>query len=287
MHKRIKVSVIIPFYNGAKWLEEAIDSVLDQTFKDYEVIVINDGSKEDIEYIKIKYKDLITIIDKENGGPSTARNEGIKLANGKYVAFLDSDDMWHRDKLEIQIKCMEEQNAIWSQTMLHYFGENIEDKIIDTSIYNGYVFPRCISSFKIQTSSIVVKKDVMIENNIMFPIDKRYGQDTYVWLELAKRYPILAIKHPYTKFRIRKNNAGFRAHVQLIARADMWKDIKNNRTSVCIKEIPLNMRINYELCIIASNILRLMKKIGIKNERILEVISKFIYLPMWITFKII
>lgn len=287
MHKRIKVSVIIPFYNGAKWLEEAIDSVLDQTFKDYEVIVINDGSKEDIEYIKIKYKDLITIIDKENGGPSTARNEGIKLANGKYIAFLDSDDMWHRDKLEIQIKCMEEQNAIWSQTMLHYFGENIEDKIIDTSIYNGYVFPRCISSFKIQTSSIVVKKDVMIENNIMFPIDKRYGQDTYVWLELAKRYPILAIKHPYTKFRIRKNNAGFRAHVQLIARADMWKDIKNNRTSVCIKEIPLNMRINYELCIIASNILRLMKKIGIKNERILEVISKFIYLPMWITFKII
>lgn len=286
MEKQPIVSVIIPFYSGAEWLYEAIESVVNQTFKDFEIIVINDGSKENIDKIVEHFRHEIKLINKKNEGPASARNEGINRASGKYIAFLDSDDIWEKEKLEVQINAMEDENAVWSQTMLEYFGENIKNKIIDTSIYSGNVFPMCLISFRIQTSSVVVRKDALINNDIEFPKDKRYGQDTYVWLELAKRYPILAINKTYTKFRIRENNAGFRAHVQLVARSNMWKDIRNNKTSIKTDEIPSLLKWNYECCILGENLLKLVKKCGVKKESSLEFISKILYIPNWIVFKI-
>lgn len=281
------VSVVIPFYSGVEWLELAIESVLNQTYKNYEIIVVNDGSKENIDTIKYKFKENIKLINKINEGPASARNEGIRRALGKYIAFLDSDDIWEKDKLDEQIKAMEKHNSVWSQTMIEYFGDDIKNKIIDTSIYKGNVFPLCLVSFKIQTSAVVVRRDVLLSENIEFPKDKRYGQDTYVWLELAKKYPLLSIDKPYTKFRIRSNNAGFRAHVQLVARANMWKDIINNNTSVKKSDVPLILRFNYRMCVASENILELVKKSGIKEEKLIEIISKVLYAPSWIGFKII
>lgn len=281
------VSVVIPFYSGVEWLELAIESALNQTYKNYEIIVINDGSKEDLSKIIEKFGDKVQLINKQNEGPASARNEGIFRAKGKYIAFLDSDDIWQSGKLNHQIQAMEDSGAAWSQTMLEYFGDNIKTKIIDTSIYRGNVFPRCLISFKIQTSSVVVKKEVLVTENISFPKDKRYGQDTYVWLELAKRYPLLSIAEPYTRFRIRENNAGFRAHVQLVARSDMWEDIKNNKTTININDIPMIVKLNYRWCSLNEKILKIIKKIGIQKENVVELISKFLYAPNWIGFKLI
>ena len=93
-----EVSVIIPFYAGVDWLSEAVDSVLLQTFKDYEIIVVNDGSPENMTEFLTQYSNKIKYIKKENGGPSTARNVGIDAAIGKYIAFLDSDDRIHEEE---------------------------------------------------------------------------------------------------------------------------------------------------------------------------------------------
>jgi len=102
-----KVSVIIPFYSNISWLAEAIDSVLDQTFKDFEIIVVNDGSPEDdIVFLEI-YQNRIKYFKTENKGPAHARNFGIEVAQAEYLAFLDSDDLWMPTKLAKQIELMD------------------------------------------------------------------------------------------------------------------------------------------------------------------------------------
>ncbi len=98
-----KVSVIITVYNGEQFIARAIDSVLAQTAKPYELIVINDGSKDGTLEVLKRYEGKIRYITIPNGGVSNARNTGIKMATGDFVAFLDADDVWHLDKLEKQL----------------------------------------------------------------------------------------------------------------------------------------------------------------------------------------
>jgi len=102
-----QVSVVIPAYNCAGTIERTISSVLNQTFKDTEIIVVNDGSTDDIETPLKKYASDVILIHQQNGGPSKARNQGISLAKGRYVAFLDADDSWFPEKLERQVDLLE------------------------------------------------------------------------------------------------------------------------------------------------------------------------------------
>ena len=95
-----KVSVIIPFYSRLDWLYEAIESVLAQTYPIHEIILVNDGSKEDLTEFLDKYGKRIIYLKQENAGPAAARNNGIRRATGDYIAFEDSDDVWMPTKLE-------------------------------------------------------------------------------------------------------------------------------------------------------------------------------------------
>ena len=99
-----RVSVIIPTYNREEYVVKAIDSVLGQKFDDYEFIVVDDGSTDNTKEIVNKYGDMIRYIYQHNSGVSAARNTGIKLAKGEWVAFLDSDDEWRPDYLLTQIE---------------------------------------------------------------------------------------------------------------------------------------------------------------------------------------
>lgn len=101
-----QVSIIIPTYNRARYVTKAIDSVLAQTYKDYEIIVVDDGSKDDTREALKPYIDKIRYIYQENAGVSAARNTGIRAAKGEWVAFLDSDDEWLPEKLAVQMDCV-------------------------------------------------------------------------------------------------------------------------------------------------------------------------------------
>lgn len=103
-----EVSVIIPTYNSARYLTQAVDSVLAQSFKDFEVLVIDDGSTDDTEAVMRRYGQPVRYIHKENGGVSTARNRGIAESRGRYAAFLDADDTWLPEKLERQLRALNE-----------------------------------------------------------------------------------------------------------------------------------------------------------------------------------
>lgn len=101
-----EVSIIIPTYNSAKYVTDAVDSVLDQSFSDLEVLVIDDGSTDDTESVMGRYTASVRYIRQQNRGVAAARNRGITESRGRYVAFLDADDTWLPDKLERQIAAL-------------------------------------------------------------------------------------------------------------------------------------------------------------------------------------
>ena len=157
------VSVIIPFYDHVDWLEEAVESVLTQTFSNYEIIVINDGSREDLSAFLEKYQQRIRYQFKTNGGPATARNLGIELAQGKYIAFLDSDDLWYPQKLERQVVSMEGTGAVWTQTNWHLFHSNDPQRAVifyKTDCY-GHFFPHSLISARIGTPCVMIRTDIL------------------------------------------------------------------------------------------------------------------------------
>ncbi|MCU0694119.1 MAG: glycosyltransferase [Polyangiaceae bacterium] len=100
------VSVVVPAYNAAWCVGKAIDSVLAQTYRDFEIIVVNDGSTDDTLAVLRGYGDAIRIVDQRNGGMSNARNAGIRAARGQFLAFLDSDDWWLPNKLGLQVQLL-------------------------------------------------------------------------------------------------------------------------------------------------------------------------------------
>lgn len=138
------VSVIIPSYNRFEYLLNAVNSVKDQTYKNYEIIVVNDESSqkeyyentiEDINLINIKKKDY----PDWGGSRQPLRNIGAEIAKGEYLAFLDDDDIWMKNKLELQIKEMLKNNSLFSSTE-GYYGEGVFDKNTSYELYNNEKF---------------------------------------------------------------------------------------------------------------------------------------------------
>lgn len=126
-----KVSVIIPTYNRAHFLAEAIQSVLDQTFTDFELIIVDDGSTDNTEDIVMKFKDpRIRYINQENSGVSAARNTGIKASDGEYIAFLDSDDIWLPQNLDFKVKLLDARPEIGLVCSDAYFYDSYSGAIL-------------------------------------------------------------------------------------------------------------------------------------------------------------
>ncbi|MGM0792394.1 MAG: glycosyltransferase family 2 protein [Bacillota bacterium] len=283
-----KVSVVIPFYNRVDWLEEAVKSVLNQTYDVYEIIVVNDGSRENMDGFLSRYGSKVRYIVKENGGPAKARNIGIELSKGDYIAFLDSDDIWLPQKLEIQIPLMVQRGAIWSHTSYETFVDgdvNGQTKLKKTSMFNGDIYPEMLPSCNIATPCIVVKGDVIRNDTMLrFNPEMRYGQDSYLWLNLAIRYNILAIDESLTKVRVRGTNAALRARVQLRARAILWKYMRDNKEVYFQKKVPIFVKLAFNLSVFGTAILKMCEKI-VKSDFYLENISRALYILPWLIFK--
>jgi glycosyltransferase involved in cell wall biosynthesis len=195
-----KVSVVIPFYNRAEKTIAALKSALNQTYKNIEVILVDDKSTDDIaklvSFIK-KYKNVTLVSLERNMGPSAARNRGIDEATGDYIAFLDSDDEFVESKIEEQIASMRKFNLSISHTS-YVRRDGNKDTVIRDRYLTGLVVPKIISGASIATPTVIINRKFLNSNNIRFNEDARLGEDSIFWLECAKHSEILLLDKPLT-----------------------------------------------------------------------------------------
>jgi len=190
-----KVSVVIPYYNRAHTIIRALESVVNQTYSNFEIILINDGSTDNSEKIVndffAKHKNVELIHLKQvNSGPSKARNEGIRMARGEYIAFLDSDDSWEHKKLELQIGFME-KNPDCMITGTNYNIITDGKKIIKYNDSSDFIFARFYKMlFKVFLClpTVVIRKDVFTKDGLLFKEGKHYSEDLLFFLQIVRRY---------------------------------------------------------------------------------------------------
>lgn len=224
-----KVSVIIPFYSHLDWLYEAIESVFSQTYTNYEVILVNDGSKEDLTEFLQKYGERIVYLEQENAGPAAARNNGIRHASGEYIAFEDSDDIWLPTKLEKQVAFMEKTNTMWSHTGFYYWwpSTGVLKEVNVSRDYDNIREQRRIST-QLATPSMMIDARVFKEKKLFFPEDKRNGEDDQLYTELSKLYKISLVEEPLLKVRMREGNSNSHAIERFHLRVENYRKWKAN-----------------------------------------------------------
>lgn len=193
------ISVIIPAYNCEKTIEDTVDSVLNQTRFDLidEIIVVNDGSTDNTEkLIETKYEDtIVRLINKKNGGVSAARNIGIKNANSKWIALLDSDDVWMPEKIEKQWELIEKYPEIKfigcnrNKENVH-IGTKVDDNLYKLS------FKQLLMKMWPHTSTALINKEVFHEVGF-FNEQMRYAEDGELWSRIALKYPLYYISLSY------------------------------------------------------------------------------------------
>jgi len=189
--KRPLVSVIIPTYNRGWILQEAIDSVLDQDFSDFELIVVDDGSNDNTREILGAYRDRITVLRQPNRGVSAARNRGINEAAGQLIAFLDSDDLWLPGKLSTQVGFFEDNaDAVINQTQEIWIrnGQRVNPKKRHHK-FSGMIFERSLALCLVSPSAVMIKKS-LFEAVGGFDENLPACEDYDLWLRISCRYPV-------------------------------------------------------------------------------------------------
>ena len=192
MLKKNRISIIIPYYRKRKYFKETIKSILNQTYKNYEVIVIYDDTcLKEVAFVKDVLKKIILkklIINNKNHGVGISRNKGIVQATGTYIAFCDADDTWKKNKLNTQISFMIKNNLMFSHT--NYFVINEKSQIIGKfNIRNKLGYNDLLKSCDIGLSTVIVRKK-LLQNNKFNKLKTK--EDYLLWLKIVKK-----IKHIY------------------------------------------------------------------------------------------
>lgn len=187
----MKVSVVIPTFNRKNFVLEAIDSVVNQTVKPFEVIVIDDGSTDGTGgLIRKKYPDIVYIYQ-ENRGVSAARNKGIKIAKGDYIALLDSDDLWKKRKLEKHIDFIKQnpQFRISQTDELWIRNGKFVNPMKKHKKYGGFIFPQCLPLCIVSPSAVIIEKGIFDDYGF-FDETIPACEDYDMWLRVSAFEPI-------------------------------------------------------------------------------------------------
>jgi len=181
------VSVIIPFYKKHEYIYETIDSILNQTYQNFEILIIHDDPLDEkinnILNLKTKDERIKVISNQKNLGAGLSRNKGISQSVGEYIAFLDADDLWSKDKLEVQINFMENNKYDFSHTSYNIINNN--KKILSKrSAKKEISFDDLIRSCDIGLSTVIIKKKVLLKCS--FP-SLQTKEDYVLWLSLSNQ----------------------------------------------------------------------------------------------------
>ncbi|GAB1545033.1 glycosyltransferase [Scytonema sp. NUACC21] len=206
-----KVSVVIPAYNAMPYLRETMESVLNQTFNGFEVIVVNDGSLDETENWVSQIQDSrVKLISQENQGLAGARNTGILHAKGEYIAFLDADDTWEPTKLEKQACILDRNPEVGLvYTWVAYINEQSQStgKVFKNQS-EGNVWKQLTEHNIVECGSVAMVRRTCFEDCGVF--DRNLGsyvEDWDMWLRIASKYPFKVVKEPLVYYRQRSNSA--------------------------------------------------------------------------------
>ncbi|HEY9901908.1 MAG TPA: glycosyltransferase [Candidatus Sericytochromatia bacterium] len=206
------ISVIIPSYNAEKTIKETIQSVLNQTWQDFELLIINDGSQDaTLEVIESIQDPRIKIFSYPNAGSSASRNRGIAIAKGEYISFIDADDLWTADKLEAQYKALQEN----SQAAVAYsWTDHIDEsgqflRSGPQQSFTGDVYARLLlEDFIGNGSNPLIRAQAFAEVGD-FDESLAHSEDWDLWLRLAARYHFVAVPSPQILYRMCVSSKSF------------------------------------------------------------------------------
>lgn len=191
------VSVIIPTFNRSGMLEEAVKSVLLQDYKHFELIVVDDGSMDNTSKILNLYRQHIRIHRQSNKGVSAARNAGIEMASGRYIAFLDSDDLWMPRKLSTQVRFFQQNHGalicqteeIWMRNGVRIYPQKKHRKP------SGYIFDRSLHLCLVSPSAVMMRRE-LFDYVGRFDESLPACEDYDLWLRVSARHPVYLIDDP-------------------------------------------------------------------------------------------
>lgn len=240
-------SIVIPLYNKENYIADCLESISRQSFTNYEVIIVNDGSTDgSLEVISKCNLHNIKVINKENGGVSSARNEGIANTKGNYIAFLDADDIWLNNYLE------ELHHLITSYPTAGMYGTNFVqvDKVgnikerklrgLPEKNYFGIVpnFFKCahLGDYPVWTSAICVPKRVFETEGILFPNGEKFAEDQHVWSRIAMLYDVAFSEKVCAYYMIESENNTVLASTLVSKPHDSITSLYQYRSNIKIAE---------------------------------------------------
>ena len=217
-----KISVIIPYHKKISFIKKSLNSALNQTYQNKEIIIIfDDNNQEELKKIRLFIKNkkkIKLIINSKNLGAGLSRNKAAKVAEGKYLAFLDADDFWKNNKLSYQISIMKKLNIKISHTS--YFIINENNKIVErrkaklSQNYNDL-----LNSCDIGLSSVIIEKKLFLKNKFS---SNKTKEDYAAWLKISKKIPIYGIKKYLLFWRKTKNSLSSNIYQKIIDAFDIY-----------------------------------------------------------------
>lgn len=236
-----KVSVIITTFNSMRFFPETLESVLQQTFADIEVIVVDDGSSDGIsDWIRSVEDSRIVFHTQSNQGVSSARNAGISLARGEYIAFLDGDDVWAPTKLERQVTVLDlddEVGLVHTWLALMDEGSRLTGRVMKPHS-EGEIWKEIVESNMIACSSVIVRRSCL---DVVGTFDSTLivAEDWDLWIRVAAAYRISVIKAPLVQYRIHPSSKSKR-YPEMVE--DFRKIIERAFQAVPYEYLPIRSR---------------------------------------------
>jgi glycosyltransferase involved in cell wall biosynthesis len=234
------VSVVIPAFNAAEHLPDALRSIRNQTMTDVEVIVVDDGSTDDTVGAARQFSDQLqlTILQQNNAGPAAARNNGIRHARGRYCAFLDSDDVMLPERLAKQSSLLDRESdlgLVHTDLMTFDDGGIIHHtRLAFSNPCGGMVLDRLLLDNFITTSTVMAPKATLLEVGL-FGEARRVSEDFELWLKIAARWKVAFIEQPLVRYRRRANSLSadklFTARCALDVVEAFWREHPQHRAT--------------------------------------------------------
>lgn len=209
------ISIIMPSYNTARYISQTIDSVLAQTYVDWELIIVDDCSKDNTDEVVSKYDDprIHYLKNDVNSGAAVSRNRGLREAKGRYIAFLDSDDLWERDKLEVQLSFMKKNGYAFSYTdyRIIYMDGSAADHIITG--------PNRVSKWKLYCYCYFFTSTVLYDSSVVGLIqiaDLKKNNDYAMWFQAAEKTDMHRLPRCLSYYRRRRESISSGSKLKLI-----------------------------------------------------------------------